>query len=80
MPALPRWLRFMPAANRSGNGALLVDVPNRGRVYAEVLFARREVPTSCAQSIHGKRTRPPAGHRDKVGSRSRLFSTPEFNE
>ena len=25
---------IMPAADRSGNGALLVDVPNRGRVFA----------------------------------------------
>src|ERR1700759_2863016 len=28
---------IMPAAPRGGNGALLVDVPNRGRVYAEAL-------------------------------------------
>src|SRR4029077_17845436 len=28
---------IMPAAPRTGNGALLVDVPNRGRVYAEAL-------------------------------------------
>jgi hypothetical protein len=37
---------------------------------------RSEAPRSGAQSISGNRTRPPAGHRDKVGSRSRLFSTP----
>jgi hypothetical protein len=30
-----RIILIMPAANYSGNGALLVDVPNRGRVYAE---------------------------------------------
>src|SRR5262249_13427149 len=36
---------IMPAANRSGNGALLVDVPNRGRVYAEALYnSPREAP------------------------------------
>ncbi|UGY13482.1 hypothetical protein HAP48_0033565 [Bradyrhizobium septentrionale] len=29
---------MMPAALRAGNGALLVDVPNRGRVYAEALY------------------------------------------
>src|SRR6202040_900797 len=36
---------IMPAANRSGNGALVVDVPNRGRVYAEALYnSPREAP------------------------------------
>ena len=36
---------IMPTANRSGNGALLVDVPNRGRVYAEALYnSPREAP------------------------------------
>jgi hypothetical protein len=29
---------MMPASPRAGNGALLVDVPNRGRVYAEALY------------------------------------------
>ena len=40
-----RIILIMPAANRSGNGALLVDVPNRGRVYAEALYnSPREAP------------------------------------
>ena len=35
---------IMPA-NRGGNGALLVDVPNRGRAYAEALYnSPRDVP------------------------------------
>jgi hypothetical protein len=40
-----RIILIMPAANRSGNGALVVDVPNRGRVYAEALYnSPREAP------------------------------------
>ena len=36
---------IMPAAPRAGNGALLVDVPNRGRAYAEALYnSPRDVP------------------------------------
>ena len=36
---------MMPAAPRAGNGALLVDVPNRGRVYAEALYnSPRDTP------------------------------------
>src|SRR4029077_2773511 len=36
---------IMPAAPRTGNGALLVDVPNRGRVYAEALYnSPRDMP------------------------------------
>ena len=36
---------IMPAANHSGNGALLVDVPNRGHAYAEALYnSPREAP------------------------------------
>src|ERR1700761_9508108 len=36
---------IMPAAPRGGNGALLVDVPNRGRVYAEALYnSPRDMP------------------------------------
>jgi hypothetical protein len=36
---------IMPAAARAGNGALLVDVPNRGRAYAEALYnSPRETP------------------------------------
>src|SRR5215467_4268143 len=36
---------IMPAANHSGNGALLVDVPNRGRAYAEALYnSPRDAP------------------------------------
>src|SRR5262249_10272690 len=35
---------IMPA-NRGGNGALLVDVPNRGHAYAEALYnSPRDVP------------------------------------
>src|SRR6516164_7582283 len=40
-----RIILIMPAANRSGNGTLLVDVPNRGHVYAEALYnSPRETP------------------------------------
>lgn len=36
---------LMPATPRAGNGALLVDVPNRGRAYAEALYnSPRDVP------------------------------------
>jgi len=36
---------IMPASPRAGNGALLVDVPNRGRAYAEALYnSPRDVP------------------------------------
>ncbi len=36
---------IMPSAPHSGNGALLVDVPNRGRAYAEALYnSPRDVP------------------------------------
>jgi hypothetical protein len=36
---------IMPAARNGGNGALLVDVPNRGRAYAEALYnSPRDVP------------------------------------
>jgi hypothetical protein len=36
---------IMPAAPLAGNGALLVDVPNRGRAYAEALYnSPRDVP------------------------------------
>jgi hypothetical protein len=36
---------IMPEANRGGNGALLVDVPNRGRAYAEALYnSPRDAP------------------------------------
>jgi hypothetical protein len=36
---------IMPAASRAGNGALLVDVPNRGRPYAEALYnSPRDAP------------------------------------
>ena len=36
---------IMPAAPRAGNGALLVDVPNRGGAYAEALYnSPRDVP------------------------------------
>jgi hypothetical protein len=40
-----RIILIMPAAPRTGNGALLVDVPNRGRAYAEALYnSPRDVP------------------------------------
>jgi hypothetical protein len=36
---------IMPEANGAGNGALLVDVPNRGRAYAEALYnSPRDAP------------------------------------
>jgi hypothetical protein len=36
---------IMPVAAREGNGALLVDVPNRGHAYAEALYnSPRDVP------------------------------------
>ena len=36
---------IMPATPRTGNGALLVDVPNRGHAYAEALYnSPRDVP------------------------------------
>jgi hypothetical protein len=36
---------IMPAAPHAGNGALLVDVPNRGRAYAEALYnSPRDMP------------------------------------
>src|ERR1700758_3382170 len=36
---------IMPAAPRAGNGALLVDVPNRGHAYAEALYnSPRDAP------------------------------------
>jgi hypothetical protein len=36
---------IMPAASGAGNGALLVDVPNRGHAYAEALYnSPRDVP------------------------------------
>ena len=36
---------IMPADPHAGNGALLVDVPNRGRAYAEALYnSPRDVP------------------------------------
>jgi hypothetical protein len=36
---------IMPAAPGAGNGALLVDVPNRGRAYAEALYnSPRDMP------------------------------------
>jgi Alpha/beta hydrolase domain len=40
-----RIVLIMPEANRGGNGALLVDVPNRGRAYAEALYnSPRDAP------------------------------------
>jgi hypothetical protein len=38
-------ITLIMAANRGGNGALLVDVPNRGHAYAEALYnSPRDVP------------------------------------
>ena len=40
-----RIILIMPASPGAGNGALLVDVPNRGRAYAEALYnSPRDVP------------------------------------
>src|SRR5262249_22182902 len=40
-----RIILIVPATNRSGNGALLVDVPNCGRAYAQALYnSPREAP------------------------------------
>ncbi len=40
-----RIILIMPVAPRAGNGALLVDVPNRGRAYAEALYnSPRDAP------------------------------------
>jgi Alpha/beta hydrolase domain len=40
-----RIILIMPASPNVGNGALLVDVPNRGRAYAEALYnSPRDVP------------------------------------
>ncbi len=43
--ALPTRRGSFSSAIRSGNGALLVDVPNRGHVYAQALYnSPREAP------------------------------------
>ena len=65
----------------TGTSSRIDDIPKH-KDLGRLPTARREVPTSRTQSIHGKRTRPTAGHRDKVGSRSRPFSTTpsEFNK
>ena len=40
-----RIILIMPVANDAGNGTLLVDVPNRGRVYAQALYnSPRDAP------------------------------------
>src|SRR5579863_768936 len=40
-----RIILIMPASPHAGNGALLVDVPNRGRAYAEALYnSPRDTP------------------------------------
>src|SRR5579872_5777730 len=40
-----RIILIMPASPHAGNGALLVDVPNRGRAYAEALYnSPRDAP------------------------------------
>jgi hypothetical protein len=42
---LAKIVLIMPAAPLTGNGALLVDIPNRGRAYAEALYnSPRDVP------------------------------------
>src|ERR1700759_5472659 len=45
VPYTAKLVLVMPAAPLAGNGALLVDVPNRGRAYAEALYnSPREAP------------------------------------
>ena len=45
IPYSAKLVLIMPAAPLTGNGALLVDVPNRGRAYAEALYnSPREAP------------------------------------
>lgn len=45
VPYSAKIILFMPSAPRTGNGALLVDVPNRGHAYAEALYnSPRDVP------------------------------------
>src|SRR6201996_1724918 len=45
VPYSAKLVLIMPAAPATGNGALLVDVPNRGRAYAEALYnSPREAP------------------------------------
>lgn len=45
VPYSVKLVLIMPAAPLTGNGALLVDVPNRGRAYAEALYnSPREAP------------------------------------
>src|SRR5262252_2104696 len=45
VPYSAKLVLIMPAAPLNGNGALLVDVPNRGRAYAEALYnSPREAP------------------------------------
>jgi len=45
VPYSAKLILIMPAAADGGNGALLVDVPNRGRAYAEALYnSPRETP------------------------------------
>src|SRR6201994_1202906 len=45
VPYSAKLVLIMPAAPLTGNGALLVDVPNRGRAYAEALYnSPREAP------------------------------------
>jgi len=45
VPYSAKLILIMPAAPQAGNGALLVDVPNRGRAYAEALYnSPREAP------------------------------------
>src|ERR1700761_3943954 len=45
IPYSAKLVLIMPAAPLTGNGALLVDVPNRGRAYAQALYnSPREAP------------------------------------
>src|ERR1700744_993501 len=45
VPYSAKLVLIMPAAPLTGNGALLVDVPNRGRAYAQALYnSPREAP------------------------------------
>jgi len=44
-PYSAKIILYMPATPRAGNGTLLVDVPNRGKAYAQALYnSPRDVP------------------------------------
>ena len=50
-----RVILFVPATPGSGNGALLVDVPNRGNAYANALYnSPRDLPSQSGNLEPGK--------------------------